>query len=165
MRTCFRPAAGLGAVLVLSLGPATSPALAVPLTFPADQALVPVVVGAAFGGIVKSLVDDVIMPPIGRLVGGVDFSDLFITLSGGSYPSLKAAKDAGAATLNYGVFLNHVINFLIITFALFFVVKAMNTLKRSKPEPAAAPTTRECPQCASEISLKAKRCPNCTSTL
>jgi large conductance mechanosensitive channel len=124
-----------------------------------------VVLGAAFGGIVKSLVDDIIMPPIGRIVGGVDFSNLFVTLSQGSYPTLKAAKEAGAATLNYGIFLNQLINFLIIAGALFFVVKGINTLKREKPAPEAAPTTRECPQCATDIPLRAKRCPHCTSTL
>jgi large conductance mechanosensitive channel len=124
-----------------------------------------VVIGAAFGAIVKSLVDDIIMPPIGRVVGGVDFSNLFITLSSGTFPTLKAAKEAGAATLNYGAFLNQVINFLIIAGALFFVVKAINTLKREKPAPEAAPTTRECPQCATDIPLRAKRCPHCTSTL
>jgi large conductance mechanosensitive channel len=124
-----------------------------------------VVIGAAFGAIVKSLVDDIIMPPIGRIVGGVDFSNLFVTLSQGSYPTLKAAKEAGAATLNYGIFLNQLINFLIIAGALFFVVKGINTLKREKPAPEAAPTTRECPQCATDIPLRAKRCPHCTSTL
>src|SRR5258707_8132949 len=89
-----------------------------------------VVIGAAFGKIVNSLVADIIMPPIGKMLGGVDFSNLFVVLGGGTFPSLKAAKDAGAATLNYGVFLNEVINFVIIAFALFMVVKAMNSMKR-----------------------------------
>ena len=124
---------------------------------------VAVVIGAAFGAVVSSLVKDVLMPPIGKLLGGVDFSNLFVTLSSGSYPSLKAAKEAGAATLNYGVFINAVINFLIIAFALFFVVKAINTLKR--PAPAAAPTTKDCPQCTMAIPIAAKRCPHCTSTV
>ena len=92
-----------------------------------------VVLGAAFGAIIASLVKDIITPPLGRLIGGVDFTDLFIVLGGGSYPSLKAAKDAGAATINYGLFLNTVINFLLVAFALFFVVKAMNTLYRTPP--------------------------------
>jgi large conductance mechanosensitive channel len=124
-----------------------------------------VVLGAAFGGIVKSLVDDVIMPPVGKIVGGVDFSNLFLVLGGGTFASLKAAKEAGAATLNYGIFLNTLINFLIIAAALFFVVKGINTLKREAPAPAASPTTKECPQCATEIPIKARRCPHCTSNL
>ena len=124
-----------------------------------------VVIGAAFGAIVSSLVADIIMPPVGKLLGGADFSNLFVVLGQGTYPSLKAAKDAGAPTLNYGVFLNTLINFLIIAFALFMVVKGLNTMKREAPAPAASPTTRECPQCVSQISLKAKRCPFCTSTL
>ena len=112
-----------------------------------------------------SLVNDVIMPPIGKLLGGADFSNLFVVLGDGTFASLKAAKDAGAATLNYGLFLNTVVNFLIIAFVLFTVVKGMNTLKREAPAPAAAPTTKECPQCATDIPLRAKRCPHCTSTL
>ena len=121
-----------------------------------------VIIGAAFGGIVTSLVNDVVMPPVGRLLGGVDFSNLFLVLGDGTFASLKAARDAGAATLNYGVFLNTVVNFLIVAFVLFMVVRGMNTLKRQE---AAAPTTKECPQCASSIPLRAKRCPHCTSTL
>jgi large conductance mechanosensitive channel len=123
-----------------------------------------VVLGAAFGGIVKSLVDDVIMPPVGKLVGGVDFSNLFVTLGRGDFASLKAAREAGVATLNYGLFINTLINFLIIALALFFVVKAINTLKREAPAPA-APTTKDCPECATSIPLRARRCPNCTSNL
>jgi len=122
-----------------------------------------VIIGAAFGSIVTSLVNDVLMPPIGKLTGGVDFANLFVVLGNGSFPSLKAAKDAGAATVNYGIFINTVINFVIVAAVLFLVVKAMNRMKR---EPAAAaPTVKECPQCASAIPLKAKRCPHCTSTL
>ena len=124
-----------------------------------------VIIGAAFGGIVKSLVEDVLMPPIGKLLGGVDFSNLFVVLGGASYPSLDAARKAGAATLNYGVFINAVINFLIIAFVLFLVVKGMNRLKRGEAAPAEAPTTKECPFCTSAIPLRAKRCPQCTSNV
>jgi large conductance mechanosensitive channel len=124
-----------------------------------------VIIGAAFGAIVTSLVSDILMPPIGKVMGGVDFSNLFLVLGDGSYPSLKAAKDAGAATINYGVFINLVINFLIVAFVLFMVVKAMNRMKREQPAPAAAPTEKECPQCATSIPIKARRCPHCTSTL
>ena len=124
-----------------------------------------VIIGAAFGGIVTSLVNDVLMPPIGKVLGDVDFSNLFVVLGGGTFASLKAAKDAGAATVNYGVFLNTVINFVIVAAVLFMVVKGMNSLQREAPAPAAVPTTKDCPQCASTISLKAKRCPFCTSDL
>jgi len=124
-----------------------------------------VIIGAAFGGIVTSLVNDVMMPPIGKALGGVDFSNLFLVLGDGTYPSLKAAKEAGAATINYGVFINAVINFLIVAFVLFMVVKAMNRMKREAPAPAAAPTDKECPQCATSIPIKAKRCPHCISDL
>ena len=125
-----------------------------------------VVIGAAFGKIVDSLVKDIIMPPIGKALGGVDFSNLFIILGGGGpFPSLKAAQDAGVATLNYGVFINAIINFTIIAFALFMVVKAMNQMKR---EEAAAPppaTSKTCPQCQMESPLKAVKCGHCASTV
>jgi large conductance mechanosensitive channel len=124
-----------------------------------------VVIGAAFGAIINSLVNDVLMPPIGKLVGGVDFSNLFVVLGQGDYPSLKAAKEAGAATLNYGVFVNTVINFLIVATALFVVVQLMNRLRRQAPAPPPAATEKECPHCATAISVRAKRCPHCTSTL
>ena len=124
-----------------------------------------VIIGAAFGAIVKSLVDDVLMPPIGKLLGGVDFSNLFLVLGDRSFASLDEAKKAGAATINYGIFVNHVINFLIIAFVLFLVVQAMNRLKREAPAPAAAPTTKPCRFCATDIPVTATRCPNCTSTL
>jgi large conductance mechanosensitive channel len=124
-----------------------------------------VIIGAAFGGIVKSLVDDILMPPIGKLLGGADFSNLFLVLGDGSFPSLKAAKDAGAATINYGLFFNVVINFLIVAFVLFMVVKGMNRMKREAPAPAPTPTEKECPQCATSIPIKARRCPHCTSTI
>jgi len=122
-----------------------------------------VVLGAAFGAVVASLVKDVLMPPLGKLMGGVDFADLFVVLGSGTYPSLKAAKDAGAATINYGLFINSIINFLLVAWALFFVVKAVNTTRR-QPAPA-APTEKECPYCLSKIPLKATRCPHCTSGL
>ena len=124
-----------------------------------------VIIGAAFGGIVTSLVNDVLMPPIGKVLGGVDFANLFMVLGDGKFPSLKAAKDAGAATINYGVFFNAVINFTIVAFVLFMVVRTMNALKREAPAPAAAPTTKDCPHCASAIPIKATRCPFCTSDL
>ena len=124
-----------------------------------------VIIGAAFGAIVNSLVNDVLMPPIGKVVGGADFSNLFLVLGEGTFPSVKAAKDAGVATLNYGVFINTIINFVIIAFVLFGVVKAINTMKREQPAPAAAPTTKGCAFCATDIPIAAKRCPHCTSTL
>jgi large conductance mechanosensitive channel len=124
-----------------------------------------VVIGAAFGKIVTSLVADIIMPPIGKMLGGVDFSNLFVVLGGGTFPSLKAAKDAGAATLNYGVFINEVINFVIIAFALFMVVKAMNAMKREQAVAPPPATSKLCPQCQMEIPLKATRCGHCTSTV
>jgi large conductance mechanosensitive channel len=123
-----------------------------------------VIIGAAFGKIVTSLVEDVLMPPIGQLVGKVDFSGLFISLSGKSFDTLKAAKEAGVATLNYGAFLNNTINFLIVAFVVFLVVQRMNRLTRKQEAPA-APTTKDCPQCAMAIPLAAKRCGHCTTPL
>jgi len=123
---------------------------------------VAVVIGAAFGAIVTSFVSDLLMPPIGLALGRVNFSDLFINLSGQNYPSVAAAKAAGAPTINYGMFLNTVINFIIIAFAIFLVVKGVNRLTE-KPAPAAAPTTKECQFCAMSIPIKARRCPHCTS--
>jgi large conductance mechanosensitive channel len=122
-----------------------------------------IIVGAAFGRIVGSLVNDVVMPPIGLLLGKVDFSNLFVSLSGTAYDSLAAAKAAGAPTLNYGLFLNTVLEFLIVAFAVFLVVKQVNRLRR-EPAPA-APTTKDCPHCLTAIPLKATRCPACTSQL
>ena len=122
-----------------------------------------IIIGAAFGKVVSSFVTDVLMPPIGLLLGKVDFSNLFISLSGQSFESLADAKKAGAATLNYGLFLNTTIDFLIVGFAIFIVVKQVNRLKREAP--AAAPTTRACPFCVTDIPLKATRCPHCTSEL
>ena len=123
-----------------------------------------VIIGAAFGKIVSSLVEDVIMPPIGRLIGHVNFSELFINLSDKSYATLKDAKADGAPTLNYGIFLNSVITFLIVAFVVFLVVQLVNRLTR-KPEASAAPTTKDCPQCAMAIPVAAKRCGHCTTQL
>jgi len=122
-----------------------------------------VIIGGAFGKIVTSLVNDIIMPPIGRLLNGVNFTDLFLTLNGQQYPSLAAAKAAGAPTLNYGNFINTLIEFLIVAAVIFLLVKGINRLKR--PAPAAPPTTKECPFCYTAIPIKAVRCPNCTSEL
>jgi large conductance mechanosensitive channel len=122
-----------------------------------------VVIGAAFGKIVTSFVEDILMPPIGLALGNVDFSNLFLNLSGRDYPSVAAAKAAGAATLNYGIFLNQIINFLIIAVAIFLVLKQINRFQ--KPTPASAPTTKECPYCLSMIPLKATRCAHCTADL
>ena len=123
-----------------------------------------VIIGAAFGKIVSSLVEDVIMPPIGRLLGHVDFSGLFINLSDKTFETLAAARAAGAPTLNYGIFLNSVINFLIVAFVVFLVVQQMNRLTK-KAETPAAPATKDCPQCAMTIPLAAKRCGHCTAQL
>src|SRR5262245_58617228 len=124
---------------------------------------VAVILAATFGAIVKSLVDDIIMPVVGQLLGGVDFTNLYINLSGGSYPSLAAAKAAGAATINYGVFINTIITFLIVALALFMVVKAANNLRR-EPAPV-EPGAMECPYCLSQVPEKATRCLYCTSDL
>jgi large conductance mechanosensitive channel len=121
-----------------------------------------VVIGAAFGKIIGSLVEDVVMPPIGLALGKVDFSNLFVNLSGKDYPSVAAAKAAGAATLNYGIFFNTILNFVIIALAVFLVIRSFN--KTKQPEPAAAPT-KECPHCLSAIPIKATRCAHCTSEL
>ena len=120
-----------------------------------------IIIGGAFGKIISSLVGDVLMPPIGRLMGNLDFSNLFFALNGQAYDSLKAAKDAGAPTINYGLFLNTVIDFVIVAFVIFLLVKQMNRLK--KEAPATAPATKECPYCLSQIPLKATRCVGCTS--
>ena len=122
-----------------------------------------VVIGAAFGKIVASLVDDVIMPPIGRLLGHVDFSNLFIDLTGTHHASIAEAKAAGAPTLNYGMFINNIIDFVIVAFAVFLLVRQVNRMQR--PAPVVAPQTTECPFCTSAVSLRATRCPNCTSAV
>lgn len=121
-----------------------------------------VVIGAAFGKIVTSLVDDILMPPLGLLLGNADFANLFVNLSDRPYESLAQAKEAGAPTINYGLFLNNVLSFLIIAFAVFLVVKQVNRFRRGE-EPK--PTTKECPYCFSSIPLQAVRCPQCTSDL
>lgn len=122
-----------------------------------------VIIGAAFGKIVTSLVSDIIMPPIGLLLGKVDFSSLYWNISGQPYASLADAQKAGAPTINYGVFLNTIIQFVIIAFVIFLIVRSINRMK--KPEPVAVPDTRECPRCHTSISKKADRCPNCTSEI
>ena len=129
-----------------------------------------IVIGAAFGTIIKSLVADVIMPPIGLLLGGVDFSNMFVVLKQGAeavgpYAALADAQAAGAVTLNYGVFINTIISFLIVAFAIFLLIKGMNSAKREEEAAPAEPTTKNCSQCLSEISIKATRCPMCTSTV
>jgi len=128
---------------------------------------VAVIIGAAFGKIISSLVADVLMPPIGLVLGKVDFSGLYVNLSGAAYPSLTAAKAAGAPTINYGLFLNATIDFLIVAFVLFLVIRTANRMQQAmaKPAGAAAPTTKDCPYCLSAIPLKATRCAHCTSEL
>jgi large conductance mechanosensitive channel len=127
-----------------------------------------IIIGGAFGTIVSSLVSDVLMPPIGLLLGGVDFTNLFAVLKAGGghpgpYAALADAQAAGAVTLNYGLFFNRIISFLIVAFSVFLLVKGMNQLKREKEGPPAAPTTKDCPHCFTSIPIKATRCPNCTS--
>lgn len=121
------------------------------------------IMGGAFGAIIASLVKDIIMPVVGVLLGGVDFTNLFITLKGGPFASLADAQKAGAATINYGVFINTIITFVIVALAMFMLIKGMNAMR--KPAPTAAPTTKECPYCLSTVPLKATRCPYCTSEL
>ena len=121
------------------------------------------ILGGAFGVIISSLVNDIIMPVVGLLLGGVDFTNLFITLKGGPFATLADAQAAGVPTVNYGVFINHIITFLIVALAMFLLIKALNATP--KPAPAAAPTTKDCPYCSTSIPVSAKRCPNCTSEL
>jgi large conductance mechanosensitive channel len=126
-----------------------------------------IIIGVAFGGIISSLVKDILMPPLGFVLGNVDFSDLFIVLTPGNattaITSMAMAKEAGAVTINYGVFINTIINFIIIAFAMFMIIRMMNRLGGPKKE--AVPTTKDCPFCFSKIPLAATRCPNCTSQL
>ncbi len=128
-----------------------------------------IIIGAAFGTIVKSLVDDVLMPPIGLLLGNVDFSNLFIVLKqgavAGSFATLAEAHKAGAVTLNYGVFANTIISFVIVAFAVFMLIRALNKMKREEEAPPEEPTTKECPHCLSTIPIMATRCGHCTSEL
>ena len=123
-----------------------------------------VIIGAAFGKIVSSLVSDIIMPPIGLLLNNVDFSNLMVSLNGIHYSTLAEAQAAGAPTINYGVFLNNVIDFIIIAFVIFIIIRQINKLKKKSETPAES-TTRECPYCITQVSVKATRCPNCTSDL
>jgi large conductance mechanosensitive channel len=128
-----------------------------------------IIIGSAFGTLIKSLVDDVLMPPLGLLIGGIDFSSFYLTLKAGDvagpYASLAAAKATGAVTLNYGAFFNTVVSFLIVAFAVFLLIRAINRLRREQEAPAAAPTTKDCHYCMSVIPIKASRCPQCTSQL
>jgi large conductance mechanosensitive channel len=128
-----------------------------------------IIIGAAFGSIINSLVNDVIMPPIGLLLGKVDFSNLYLILREGAvagpYGSLADAKTAGAVTLNYGVFFNTLVSFVIVAFAVFLLIRAINRLQREEETPAEEPETKDCPFCMSKISIKATRCPYCTSQL
>jgi large conductance mechanosensitive channel len=128
-----------------------------------------IIIGAAFGTIVNSLVQDVIMPPIGLLLGNVDFSNIFAVIKegkvAGPYASVAAAKSAGAVTINFGVFVNTIISFILIAFAVFLLVRTINKLRRQEEAPPPAPTTKECLYCFSSIPIKATRCPNCTSEL
>jgi large conductance mechanosensitive channel len=126
---------------------------------------VAVVIGGAFGAIVTSFVNDILMPPIGLLLGRVDFANLFVDLTRGGYESLAAAQEAGAATLNYGLFLNTIINFVIVAFAVFLFLKAIDRTKKEEEAAPAEPTTKECPHCFTQIPIPATRCPNCTSQL
>lgn len=124
-----------------------------------------ILIGAAFGKIVSSLVEDIIMPPIGLITGKIDFSSLYINLSGGAYSSLAAAKAAGAATINYGLFINNIISFLVVAVCVFLLVKQINNLRRKEDTESITPTQKSCPYCFSSISIKATRCPLCTSQL
>ena len=128
-----------------------------------------IIIGAAFGTIVASLVADIIMPPIGILLGNVDFSNIFAVLKEGKVPgpyaSLAAAKEAGATTINFGLFVNTIINFVIVAFAIFLVIRNVNKLKRKEEAPPPVPTTKDCPHCLSTIPIKATRCGHCTSEL
>ncbi|MEC9313743.1 MAG: large conductance mechanosensitive channel protein MscL [Pseudomonadota bacterium] len=128
-----------------------------------------IIIGGAFATIVKSLVADVIMPPVGLMLGGVDFTDLFILLKEGStaapYATLAAAQEAGAVVISYGVFINAIISFLIVAFAVFLLIRSINRLRREEEAPPVEPTTKDCPFCFSTVSLKASRCPHCTSEI
>ncbi len=124
-----------------------------------------VVIGAAFGKIVTSFVNDILMPPIGLLLGNVDFSNLFFSLSGGDYTTLADAQAAGAVTINYGIFINAIIDFLIVAFFIFLIVRSFERMQKKEEPAPAAPTTKDCPYCYSAIPVKATRCPQCTSQL
>ncbi len=128
-----------------------------------------IIIGAAFGAIVSSLVADVLMPPIGMLLGNVDFSELFVVLqqgaTAGPYATIEAAKTAGAVTMNYGLFINAIVKFIIVAFAVFLMIRSINRLKKPEVAPAAAPTTKDCPYCYSAVAIKATRCAFCTAEL
>lgn len=124
-----------------------------------------VIIGGAFGKIITSLINDVIMPPIGLLLGQVNFAALFINLSGKDYPSLAAAQEAGAATINYGLFLNTILDFIVVALIIFLLVRQINRMQKQEETPPAAPTTKKCPYCFTEIPIEATRCPHCTSEL
>ena len=128
-----------------------------------------IIIGGAFGTIVKSLVADVIMPPVGLMLGGVDFADLFLTLqegaTAGPYATLAAAQEAGAVTISYGIFINAVISFLIVAFAVFLLIQSINKMQAEEEAEPEEPTTKDCPHCVSSIAIQATRCPNCTSEL
>lgn len=124
-----------------------------------------IIIGAAFGKIVSSLVKDVIMPPIGKMMGDVDFTNLFVSLTDQTFTTLAEAQKAGAATINYGLFINTVLDFIIVAFAIFMVIRGMNQLKRKEEEQPAEPTTKDCQYCLSAIPIKATRCGHCTSEL
>lgn len=128
-----------------------------------------IIIGAAFGTVVKSLVDNVLMPPLGLLLGGVDFEEIFIVLKEGTtegpYVTLAAAQEAGAVTMNLGLFVNALVSFLIVGFAVFLLVRGINRLRREQPKPPPAPTEKPCPYCLQNVLLKATRCPHCTSEI
>ncbi len=124
-----------------------------------------IIIGAAFGKIISSFVNDILMPPVGLMIGKVDFSSLFVDLSGGAHPTLAAAKAAGAATINYGAFLNTVLDFLIVAFVIFLLIRQINRMTQKPEAPPAAPSTKVCPYCLSGIHLEATRCAYCTSVI
>ena len=124
-----------------------------------------IVIGAGFGKIVSSFVADILMPPVGMLMGKMDFSNMYVNLSGKEFPSLKAAKEAGAATINYGVFLNTMLDFVFVAFAIFLLVRMVNRWRATPPPPPADPTTKECPFCVMSIPIKATKCGHCTSEI
>lgn len=124
-----------------------------------------IVLGAAFGTVVSSFVKDILTPPIGILTGGMDFAELYVNLSGGEYESLAAAQQAGAATINYGVFLNNLLSFLIVSFAVFLLVRGYNRIRREEAQAPPPPTQKDCPHCRMAVPLDATRCPHCTSEL